>query len=251
MQNHETHFVSLTHNIFHVNPFWWQRRVGTKILDNNSKRNGIRLLCVQPNGGGKTLVYQVVAALLKGVCIYISPVLSLGSDQVNKLIMNNFSDDTTIVPVHLEKVQNKKDLDRILSLIKNINNSTCAIIFEYNQIITTKCPQLVRTIKTLIWFVVVDQLHLFNSSGRSLRYEFSLLRSKFFSKLRKNLPMLFFTATCTQFIQASFKKIIGILITHCNWPSAAQLLKRQVTIYAHYSERPLLNISKAINKNLV
>ena len=94
MQNHETNFVSLIQNIFHVTTFGWQRRVGTKILDENLKLNGICLLCVQPPGGGKTLLYQVFDALLKGVCIYISPVLSIGGDQVNKLTMNTCTDDT-------------------------------------------------------------------------------------------------------------------------------------------------------------
>ena len=144
-----------------------------------------------------------------------------------------------IVTVHLEEVQNKKDLDSILYLVKNIVNSTCAIIFASPQIITTKYTQLVCTIKTLIWFVVVDKLGFFNSSGRSLRDELSLLQSKLFSKLRKHLPMLFFTATCTQRIKYSLKKMIGMSITHYDWPSAAQLLTRKVTIYEHYSESPL------------
>ena len=59
-------------------------------------------------GGGKTILYQTADSQLKGVCIYISPLLSLGSDQVNNLMMNNCSDDTMIVTVHLDEVQNKK-----------------------------------------------------------------------------------------------------------------------------------------------
>ena len=60
--------------------------------------------------------------------------------------------------VHLDKVQNKKDLYGTLSFIKNFDNSTCVIIFAYTQSITTKYLQLVRTIKKTIQFVVVDEL---------------------------------------------------------------------------------------------
>ena len=94
MQNHETNFVSLTHNIFRFTLFDWQRHVGTKLLDDNPKQNEIRLLCVQPTEGGKIILYQIVADQLKVFCIYISPLLSLSSDQVNTLIMKTRSDGT-------------------------------------------------------------------------------------------------------------------------------------------------------------
>ena len=44
MKNYETIF--LAHNIFRVTLFDWQRCGGKKILDEHSKRNEIRLLCV-------------------------------------------------------------------------------------------------------------------------------------------------------------------------------------------------------------
>ena len=78
-------------------------------------------------------------------------------------------DDTMIVPAHLDEFQNKNDMDGILYLIKNVDKSTCVIIFESPQSITMKYPQLVRTIKALIRFVVVEELHLFNSFGKSFR----------------------------------------------------------------------------------
>ena len=93
-KNHETKFFYLIHNLFCVTPFDWKRHVGSKILDDHSKQNKICLLCVQPTRGGKKLLYQTVDAQLKCVCIYISPLISLGSDQVNKFIPNNHSDDT-------------------------------------------------------------------------------------------------------------------------------------------------------------
>ena len=71
MHNHETNLVSLTKNLFRVTPFDCQSRVGLKLLDENYKRNEIHLMCVQPTGGGKKLLYQTVDAQLKGVCIYI------------------------------------------------------------------------------------------------------------------------------------------------------------------------------------
>ena len=63
--------------------------------------------------------------------------------------------------------------------------------------------------------------------------------------------MIFLTALFTQRIEALFEKIIGMSITHYDWPLDAQLLTRIVTIHSHYSERPLLNMFNAIKNTLV
>ena len=63
--------------------------------------------------------------------------------------------------------------------------------------------------------------------------------------------MLFLTANCTQCIHDSFEKIVGMSITHYDCPLAAQLSMMRVTIYVHYSERPLLDMFKAVKNTLV
>ena len=177
---------------------------------------------MQPTGCENKLLYQTVSAQFKKI-IYISPLLSLVSDQVNKLMMKTLSDDTTIVPVNLDQVQKNKEMNWIRSLVNNNDNSTCVIIFTSLHSITTKYPNFLHTIKTLIMLVFVDVFHLYNSFGRSLRDKLSLLQSKIFSELRGDFPMLFLTSTCTKRIQASFKKMIGMPITHYYLPPAAQL----------------------------
>ena len=39
----------------------------------------------RPTGGGKSLVYQVAALMNRGITLFISPLLALASDQMQKL----------------------------------------------------------------------------------------------------------------------------------------------------------------------
>src|SRR5690606_15947043 len=59
----------------------WQREAISAVL-----ADGGRVLVVAPTGGGKSLTYQLPAALLDGLTLVVSPLVALMEDQVRSLV---------------------------------------------------------------------------------------------------------------------------------------------------------------------
>lgn len=69
------------HDRFHLSAFKpGQREAITTLFTQH------RLLCIQPTGYGKSLLYQLPSVLLPGMTIVISPLLALIRDQINQLL---------------------------------------------------------------------------------------------------------------------------------------------------------------------
>ena len=94
--HHEQLFTQKSINSFSKRPYLWQEAIGGGIISCSDRNIALRQLCVRPTGGGKTLLYNVVAAYLKGVTIMISPLLlSLGADQTHKQLKVTVGDRST------------------------------------------------------------------------------------------------------------------------------------------------------------
>ncbi len=63
----------------------WQKEAIVPLLDEAESPMGARVLVVAPTGGGKSLTYQLPAALLPGTTLVISPLVALMEDQVRGL----------------------------------------------------------------------------------------------------------------------------------------------------------------------
>ena len=206
------------------------------------------MLCVRPTGGGKSLIFNVVATILKGVTICICPLLSLGADQTRKTLdAVDVESPSPITAFHLDELKLKSVFRLKAKLRDERSRGTAVIIFTSPQALNGRkgqalIPFLIR--KQLIRLVVMDEIHIITAFGSTFRKDFGMLKHTFLSKLNKDCPMLFLTATCTADIRHSFEKLMQLHISKWQWPNADEMAHRSVSIHTHYTTKPFSVVMK-------
>ena len=102
----------------------------------------VRQLCIQPTGGGKTLVFHTLACYMKGISIYIIPFLSLSANQVNKAMLGACHNPPTWV-VHLDDL-NEPDVLELLTLIKECDAATTIMLYSSPHYLAARFPGFVK-----------------------------------------------------------------------------------------------------------
>ena len=237
--------------LFGKTPYKLQVEVGSAILSAVNNCNTIRLLCVRPNGGGKTLLFTSTAATLKGITLCIIPLLSLGSDQVTKLITSTRSSAHIITGIHLDELPVSQHGKLLMNLPMYDTKTKTVIIFTSPQSLFHPSSPLLEYLlaeSSRLSMVVMDEIHLACHFGYSFRKEFRKLKPALFDKIHSSIPLLFLTATCTSRIKGAFESLFGVQITDDHWPSAKQMENRKVTLNVHYSTKPFPFVTRSLKQ---
>ena len=227
----ENIFYQTCYNSFKLSPFQWQKDVGGSIIRSKLSKDSIpiKLLLVRPTGGGKSLVFYGVGASLKGVSLFISPLLSLGANQARKLLSLT-PNDRNITGFHVDEL-NRCEIDLILDNIKNLRQEKSLFLFASPQSIVIKHKLFFDEIISLkvINFIAVDEIHLVSHFGNTFRCEFNMLKRTLFNRIKHSIPMMFMTATCSKkIISTSTQRknikpsfLLLFIFTHLRLPSPA------------------------------
>ena len=181
------------------------------------------------------------------------PLLSLGADQVNKLISTTTGSDNTITALHLDDVPSNH-LQELVELMQNYHPLKTIILFASPQsLLKERSPVLPYLISDAckLSMIVMDEIHLVTHFGMSFRKEFGALKNSLFKKVRnRNVPLLFLTATCTSRIKESLESMLDMRINYVHWPSPLEMVNRNVKLNITYSTKWLHSIKQSLKSNL-
>uniref|UniRef100_A0AC35TJN0 ATP-dependent DNA helicase n=1 Tax=Rhabditophanes sp. KR3021 TaxID=114890 RepID=A0AC35TJN0_9BILA len=164
------------------------------------------IFVLMPTGAGKSLVYQLCAALNDGITFVISPLRALIHDQVTK--MNQIGLKTIALTSDNTEIESKKNMKMLFS-----DNNNIKLVYITPEKIASS-PQFNRDLKKLhsmgkIARFVFDEAHCVSGFGHDFRPDYlslSKLRTEF---QHPRVPMMALTATATPKCVADTKQLLG------------------------------------------
>jgi superfamily II DNA helicase RecQ len=107
--------------VFERTPYPWQQKVIAHLCCMPLPDSGIYpvpVLLVRLTGGGKSAVRDVYSVLNGGFLLTITPLLSLGADQEEKISKKAKQGTGTVVSVHLDEIRLLADQQALVNRLK-------------------------------------------------------------------------------------------------------------------------------------
>ena len=163
---------------------------------------GRDVLVVMPTGAGKSLCFQLPAALSEGVTIVVSPLIALMRDQVDAL--NKRPSFAEIGCACLTSLQSS---DEQYDLLNKLRGGWLRLIYVAPERFRSGAfLEALRSVK--IARFVVDEAHCISEWGHDFRPDYLSLREVV--EMLGNPPLLAATATATKRVQQSIAANLGM-----------------------------------------
>ena len=157
------------------------------------------VLAVMSSGAGKSLIYQVPAVALGGTTIVVSPLVSLMSDQVGKLV------ELGLHPAFLNNTLSLRAQEKVRGRIKS---GEFQILYVAPERLAN--PAFLSAIKDLaIPLVAVDEAHCISEWGHDFRGDYREI-SAFIDRFDRRPTVVALTATATPKVRRDIAKSLGL-----------------------------------------
>lgn len=155
-------------------------------------------IALLPTGGGKSLCYQIPGLSLNGLTVVVSPLISLITDQVNRLNKIGLS------AISLAGDYDLKSWDSILD--NAINGEYHFIYISPERAISQKFLSRLKYLP--ISFIAIDEAHCASQWGHDFRPSYAKLG--ILKKLLPETPIIALTASATPYVLSDLKTILSL-----------------------------------------
>ena len=160
---------------------------------------GRDVLGVMPTGAGKSICYQIPAAILPGVAIVISPLISLMRDQVDAL------NDVGLPAAFINTTQTPDEQDLVFA--QALSGQIKLLYVAPERLETERFRNF--AVRVPVSLVAVDEAHCVSQWGQDFRSSY-LGIGEFIAGLPTRPTVAAFTATATERVRRDIVSILGL-----------------------------------------
>lgn len=160
---------------------------------------GRDVLAVMPTGAGKSVCYQIPAAVRPGVALVISPLISLMRDQVDGL------NDAGLSAAFVNGLQTPDE--QAMTLAQAAAGQVKLLYVAPERLETARFKDFAA--RTPVSLVAVDEAHCVSQWGQDFRSSY-LTIGDFLRSLPARPPVGAFTATATERVRADIVNLLGL-----------------------------------------
>ena len=160
---------------------------------------GHDVLGVMPTGAGKSICYQIPAAILPGVAVVISPLISLMRDQVDAL------NDVGLPAAFINTTQTPDEQDLVFA--QALSGQIKLLYVAPERLETERFRNF--AVRVPISLVAVDEAHCVSQWGQDFRSSY-LGIGEFIAGLPTRPTVAAFTATATERVRRDIVSILGL-----------------------------------------
>jgi ATP-dependent DNA helicase RecQ len=168
-----------------------QKEIIASVLD------GKDTLAILPTGGGKSICFQVPTMMRDGICIVVSPLISLMKDQVENLCARG------IKALAVYSGMSWRDIDIALD---NAIYGDYKFLYVSPERLQTEIFR-VRVAKMKVCCLAIDEAHCISQWGYDFRPDY--LKIKELRAILPGVPVIALTATATRFVAEDIMKQLG------------------------------------------
>ena len=154
-------------------------------------------LAILPTGGGKSICFQVPTMMSEGICIVVSPLISLMKDQVENLCARG------IKALAVYSGMSWRDIDIALD---NAVYGGYKFLYVSPERLQTEIFR-VRVAKMKVCYLAIDEAHCISQWGYDFRPDY--LKIKELRAILPDVPVIALTATATRFVAEDIMKQLG------------------------------------------
>lgn len=199
-------------------------REGQQEIISNIMR-GRDSFAIMSTGGGKSVCYQIPAAIFSGITLVISPLISLMKDQV---------DNVNDVGINAEYINSTQSLDEIKYIFERCYKGQVKLLYIAPERLEN--DYFLRMLRKLtISQVAVDEAHCVSMWGHDFRKSYTNIAA-FIRSLQKRPIVTAFTATATMEVR---KDIIKLLELSNPYTYLGSFNRDNLTVNVHIEEEKL------------